>query len=118
MSRTATTNAPTEPPGSHTRTDASNRAPSAEITPSHSRRSRVTGTAHCHDKTRRCAGVSRPRPIGSMRPFVSSHRLLHHGAKKERMPLIHAERQPLHTQANTAPALFSARTAAAHQRIR
>eukprot|EP00966_Prymnesium_polylepis_P310260 7168442-Prymnesium_polylepis.1 len=37
-----------------------------------------------------------------MHPFVSGHRLLHHGAKNERMPLIHAEWQPLDTQAHMA----------------
>ena len=117
MTCIATPNAPTEPHGSHKRTGASTTAPCAEITTSHSRGSRVTGNAHRHDKTRRCAGVSRPRPIGSMHPFVSGHRLLHHGAKNERMPLIHAEWQPLDTQAHGTHSA-SARTAGAHQRIR
>eukprot|EP00966_Prymnesium_polylepis_P047963 1110712-Prymnesium_polylepis.1 len=115
MACIAAPNAPNEPYGSHTRTGSSNRALRAQIASSHSRASRVTGTAHRHGKSRRCAGVNRPRPIGSMCPFVRRHRLLHRGAKKERKPLIHAAQKPLLSRATHS---VSACSAAAHQRFR
>ena len=105
MTCIAAPNAPHEPYGSHTRTGASNTAPSVGISPPHSRATHVTSNGHRHDKTRRCAGVDRPRSIGSMRPFASTHRLLHYGAKKERLPLIHAAQKPLLSRTHPGPAL-------------
>ena len=40
-----------------------------------------------------------------MRPFASTHRLLHYGAKKERLPLIHAAQKPLLSRTHPGPAL-------------